>query len=208
MENMDPLFQIWSGLTLLLFQLIDNLYLGPLHTRDWEPVTITLQPLSLVEKAEPVQVRFTLHFIEGPREYWSARRMLSLHGFLHGIKWIMFHGHSDYFQKPLLGGRLNSKPEDHGTPNVHNRWFIIFNHVWRPAWIENPWNNIWLKAQSHMTLLLEYEGVLGLSLDTSFGLSQFHDHGSWLVCEVALQVVMNDVGVAKLKFFLITTNVW
>jgi hypothetical protein len=35
--------------------------LGPLHTRDWEPVTVTLQALSLVEKAEPVQVRFTLH---------------------------------------------------------------------------------------------------------------------------------------------------
>jgi hypothetical protein len=33
----------------------------PLHTRDWEPVTITLQALSLVEKVEPVQVRhFTL----------------------------------------------------------------------------------------------------------------------------------------------------
>ena len=36
-------------------------YLGPLHTRDWEHVTITLQAFSLVEKAEPVQVRFTLH---------------------------------------------------------------------------------------------------------------------------------------------------
>ena len=34
--------------------------LGPLHPRDWEPVTITLQALSLVEKVEPVQVRFTL----------------------------------------------------------------------------------------------------------------------------------------------------
>ena len=33
---------------------------GPLHTRDWEPVIITLQALSLVEKLEPVQVRFTL----------------------------------------------------------------------------------------------------------------------------------------------------
>ena len=28
--------------------------LGPLHPRDWEPVTITLQALSLAEKAEPV----------------------------------------------------------------------------------------------------------------------------------------------------------
>ena len=36
-------------------------YLGPLHTQDCEPVTITLQALSLVGKAEPVQVRFTLH---------------------------------------------------------------------------------------------------------------------------------------------------
>ena len=33
----------------------------PLHTRDCEPVTSTLQPLSLVEKAEPVQVHFTLN---------------------------------------------------------------------------------------------------------------------------------------------------
>jgi hypothetical protein len=37
-----------------------NSLLGPLHTRDWEPMTITLQPLSLMEKAEPIQVRFTL----------------------------------------------------------------------------------------------------------------------------------------------------
>ena len=34
--------------------------LGSLHTRDWGPVTIAFQALSLVEKAEPVQVRFTL----------------------------------------------------------------------------------------------------------------------------------------------------
>ena len=37
-------------------------HLGPLHTRGQETVTmtVTLQPLSLVEKAELVQVRFTL----------------------------------------------------------------------------------------------------------------------------------------------------
>ena len=34
---------------------------GPLRTRDREPLTLTLQALSLVEKAEPIQVRFTLH---------------------------------------------------------------------------------------------------------------------------------------------------
>ena len=46
-----------------------------LHTRDREPVTITLQALSLVEKAELVQVHFTaLHTMhEGPTEYVNAR---------------------------------------------------------------------------------------------------------------------------------------
>ena len=36
---------------------------------------------------------------------------VSLHGFLHGIEWIMFHGHLDDFQKPPLGGRPNPKRE-------------------------------------------------------------------------------------------------
>ena len=38
-----------------------------------------------------------------------ARWMQTLHGFLHGIEWIMFRGHLDYFQKPPHGGRPNSK---------------------------------------------------------------------------------------------------
>ena len=41
-------------------------------------------------------------------------------GFLHGITWIMFHGHLDCFQEPLLGGRPNIKSGDHGAPNAHN----------------------------------------------------------------------------------------
>ena len=63
----------------------------------------------------------------------------------------MFHGHLDYFQKPPLGGRPNTKPGDHGTPNAHNRRFILFYHVWGPAWIEIHWNSIWLRARWHMT---------------------------------------------------------
>ena len=89
----------------------------------------------------------------------------------------MFHGYLDYFQKPLLGGRSNTKPGDHGTPNAHNRWFILFYHVWGPAWIEIHWNSIWLRAQSHMTshytwgsvtTLHGFGGVLGRPLDTFF----------------------------------------
>ena len=41
-----------------------------------------------------------------------------------------FHGHLDYFQKPPLGGRSNTKPlGDHGTLNAHHRRFILFYHV-------------------------------------------------------------------------------
>ena len=32
-----------------------------------------------------------------------------------------FHAHLDYFQKPSLGGRSNTKPGDHDTLNGHNR---------------------------------------------------------------------------------------
>ena len=38
----------------------------------------------------------------------------------------MFHDHLDYFQKPSLGGRPNTKSRYQGIPNSHNRWFIYF----------------------------------------------------------------------------------
>ena len=49
----------------------------------------------------------------------------------------MFHGRLDYFQEPFLGGKLDTKPGDHGSPKSHNHGFIVFYHVWGPAWIEN-----------------------------------------------------------------------
>ena len=48
--------------------------------------------------------------LEGPTLYMNARLMYNLHGFLHDIKWIMFHGHLDYFPKPPLGGKPNKIP--------------------------------------------------------------------------------------------------
>ena len=121
--------------------------------------------------------------------------MSSLHGFLHGIQWIMFHGHLDYFQEPPLGGRPNTKLEDLGTPNAHYRLFILFYHVWGPAWIEIHWNSIqlrvWLCMASHytsrsVTTLHDYEVSWNGPWILSFGFSQFYGHGSWLMCEVAL----------------------
>ena len=52
-----------------------------------------------------------------------------LHGFLHGIEWIMFHAHLDCFQKPSLASRPSVEPGDDGTPNAHNRWFILFYFI-------------------------------------------------------------------------------
>ena len=43
----------WRGCNVMLDKLYCIWHLGPLHSRDWEPATIiTLQTLSLVEKAE------------------------------------------------------------------------------------------------------------------------------------------------------------
>ena len=36
----------------------------------------------------------------------------SLHGFPHGIKWIVFHGHLDCFPTPPLEGRPNKKNQE------------------------------------------------------------------------------------------------
>jgi hypothetical protein len=81
------------------------------------------------------------------------------------------------FQKPPLGGRSNTKPGDHDTPNAHNHWFVLFYHVWGHAWIKIHWNNIWLRTRSHiashytwksMTTRHDVGGVLGPPLDTFF----------------------------------------
>ena len=42
------------------------------------------------------------------------------------VTWIIF-------QKPSLEGMLNTKPGDYGTPNVHNRWFILVYRMWGPT---------------------------------------------------------------------------
>ena len=110
----------------------------------------------------------------GPTECVNARWMWSLHGFLRGIEWIMFHGHLDYFLKIVF---LEVGLTQYQTPNAHNRWFILFYHAWGPAWVENHWNNIWWTTRSHMashytwgsvTTLHDFGGVLSRPLDTSF----------------------------------------
>ena len=151
--------------------------LQPPHTRDWEPVTITLQALSLMEKAEPVQVRFTLR-LRHQRSMWMQddRCKVDMDSYMASNR-SCFIVHLHYLKKPPLGGRPNIKPRDHGTPNAHNRWFILFQHAWEPTWIEIHWNSIWLRAQSRMTshstwgswlYYMSLGGVSGRPLDTFY----------------------------------------
>jgi hypothetical protein len=128
------------------------------------------------QKAEPVQVRFTQHLTD-PRSLWMEDGCKVYMDSYMASNRFMFHGHLDYFQKPSLWGRPNTKLGDHGTPNVHNRWFFLFYYVWGPAWIESHWNIIWLRALSHMTshytwghvtTLHDFGGVLRWPLDTFF----------------------------------------
>ena len=149
---------------------------GPLYARDWEPMTITLQALLWVGKVEPVQVRFAL-YLRDQRSMWMEDGCKVYMDSYMASNGSRFHGHMDYFQEPPLGGNPDTKPGDHGTPNAHNRWFILFHHVWGPAWIEIHRSSIWLRARSHMTsnytwgsmtILGDFGGVSGRPLDTFF----------------------------------------
>ena len=163
--------------------------LGSLHTQHWEFVTMTLQALSLVER------RSWSKFASDQRSTWMARWMYSLHGLLHGIKWIIFHGHLDYSQKSHLEDRPNTKTGHHGTPNTHNCWFSLF-YVWRSTWIEFigrafGWGpgHIWLRTTLEgpwpQNMILKV--VLGWPLDAFFWALTISWSRLLAVCEVGLR---------------------
>ena len=86
--------------------------------------------------------------------------MWSLCGFLHGIKWIMFQGHLDYFHKTPLGGRPNTKTRRpwHSERSHLLIYYILscmktlleykfikptfgwgLGHIWLHTTLEGPW---------------------------------------------------------------------
>ena len=81
--------------------------------------------------------------LEGPTEYVNARWMSSLHGFVCGIKWIMFHSYLE------VGRTQNLETMVLRTLTAVGLFY--FYHVWGPKRIEIHWNSIWLRAWSHMT---------------------------------------------------------
>ena len=117
----------------------------------------------------------TSPILEGPTEDVNAR-MWSTHGFLHGIEWIMLHGHLDYFQKPSLGSMigLTQSRETMRLWTLTTVGSFYFYHVWGPAWIKIHWNSISLGVWSHVishhtwesvSTLHDFGGVLGRPLD-------------------------------------------
>ena len=170
------------------------LEIGPNIKCPWEPMTVTLQGLSLVEKAGLVQVLFTLCL----RDQWNVWMQDACKVYMDSCmasNGSCFMVTLTIFKIYLLEVGLTRKPGAHGTPNAHNSWIILFYHVWWHAWVE--FNEIAFGEGSNQTWLhttLEgpwpYYMILEVSWDglwtLSFGLSQFHGHGSWLMCEVAL----------------------
>ena len=112
------------------------------HLHNFPCSTFPLSIKGHVQDSHSFNIPFQAKWTTGhEREFWKISSL--------GHKWKSLV--LDHFQKPSLGGRLNTKPGDHGTLNAHNFWFTLFYHVWGPAWIENHWNNIWLRDWSHMT---------------------------------------------------------
>ena len=158
-------------------QRVWSLNLGPLHTRDWEPVTITLQALSLVEKVEPLQVHFTLH-LRDQRSKWTqdGRKVYmdsytASNGSCFMVTWIIF-------KNRLLKLGLTQNRETMALRTLTTvdlfYFFIMCENLHE---IEIRWNSIWLRVQSHMashytwgsvTTLHDFGGVLGWPSDTFF----------------------------------------
>ena len=170
------------------------LCLGPLHTRDWGPVTIALRALSLVEKAEPVQVRFTLR-VRDQRSTWMRDgcevymdSCMVSNGSCFVVTWTILKDH-------LLEVGLTQNRETMAFRNLTTVNLLYFMMDEDPAWIEFYWKSIWLRAPLHMTsqypwgpviILCDFGSVLERPLNATFGLSQVHGRNSWLVCEVVL----------------------
>ena len=104
--------------------------LGPLHTRDWVPVTIiTFRALSVVIKAELVKFASS-HYARGTNGVCEGKMDVK-------STWIPTWHQVDHVSWSLelfskmspRGGRHNIKLGDQGTLNAHNHSFSPFYHV-------------------------------------------------------------------------------
>jgi hypothetical protein len=144
------------------------------------------QALSLVEKAELVQVCFTLRL----RDRWSMwmhdgckvymNSYMASDGSCFMVPWTIFKNH-------LLEVGLTQNRETMALRMLKTVHLFSLG----PVWIETCWNNNWLRARSHMTshytwgsvtTLDDFGGVLGQPLDMFFW--ALTTSWSWLLARV------------------------
>ena len=132
-------------------------------------MTITCQALSLVERAEPVHVCFTLR-LRDHRSMWMQDGSKVYVDSYVASNGSCVHGHLDYFPKQPLGGRPNTNRETMALQALTALVLFYFIMMWGPAWIEIHWNSIWLRVRSHMawhytwgsvTTLHDFGGAFG-----------------------------------------------
>ena len=110
-------------------------YIGPLHTQNQEPVTIAIQSLSLVEKVESVQVRFTLH-LRDQRSTWmqDGCKVYTWHQ-MDRVSWSL----GPFCQNHLLEVGLTQIQKTMALDKLKKeRWYILFYDAWEPARIKKP----------------------------------------------------------------------
>jgi hypothetical protein len=137
----------------------------------WEPVTIALQALSLVEKVAAVQVCFTLRL----RDQWSMWMWDGCKvymGYYMASNGSCFMATQIIFKNHLLEVGLTQNRE-----TMALRMLTTVGLFYLPTWVDIHWNNIWLRAWSYMTshytwgsvtTLHDFGGVLGQPLDIFF----------------------------------------
>ena len=147
------------------------------------------------KKLEPVRVHFTLRLRDqrsmwmqdgcGCKVYMDSYMASNRSCFM--VTWIVFKTH--LLEVGLKQNWETMHPKCSLTVGLF--YFIMCEDQHEQKFIEIAFD--W--AQSHMaahytwgsmTTLHDFGDVLGHPLDTLFGISQIHGHGSWLVCEVAL----------------------
>ena len=161
--------------------------------------------LSMVQKVEPIQVRCFTLCLRDQRSMWMQEGCkvymgfyMALNGSCFMVTWTVFKNHL-----------LDTKPGDHGTPNAHNRRFILLYRVWGHTWIDIDWNSISLWTQSNMTSHCTWGFVTTLNVvwrcvGMAFGHFLLGSHSFMvtalgLVCGAALSILNKSMPVLGLN---------
>jgi hypothetical protein len=170
---------------------------GRLHTRDREPVTHYSSSTLIDGKAKPVQVCFALRLRDqhsmwlqdGCKVYMDA--YMASNGSYFMVTWTIFKNH--LLEVGLKQHRETMVRRTLTTVGLfyfimcedpHEKKFVEIGFGWGLGHI---WFHITLEDMWPYCMILEvcWDGLWTLS----FGPSQFHGHGSWFPCQVALTCI-------------------